>query len=81
MSETMKAAVETLEVVTTDVPAAAGFLWAAYYGLRFVGRPDWRRATAAAVGLGLAMSCKFTYATLAPAGKGTGTTGGAGAAA
>jgi hypothetical protein len=54
-------------LVTTDLPAAAGFLWATYYGLRFVGRPSWGRATEAAVGLGLAMSCKFTCVLLAPA--------------
>jgi hypothetical protein len=54
-------------LVTTDVPAAAGFVWATFYGLRFVGRPNWGRATEAAVGLGLAMSCKFTCVLLAPA--------------
>jgi hypothetical protein len=54
-------------LVTTDVPAAAGFVWATFYGLRFVGRPNWGRASEAAVGLGLAMSCKFTCVLLAPA--------------
>lgn len=54
-------------LVTTDIPAAAGFLAAAYHALRFVARPNWKTATAAGVALGLAMSCKFTCVLLAPA--------------
>jgi hypothetical protein len=54
-------------LVTTDVPAAAGFVAASYYALRFVGRPNWRRATVAGMTLGLAMSCKFTCVLLGPA--------------
>jgi 4-amino-4-deoxy-L-arabinose transferase-like glycosyltransferase len=53
-------------LVTTDVPAAAGFVWASYYAVRFVARPNWRRCVAAGVGLGLAMACKFTCGMLAP---------------
>ena len=53
-------------LMTTDVPAAAGFVVASYYALRFVARPDWKRATIAGVTLGLAMSCKFTCVLLAP---------------
>ena len=54
-------------LVTTDVPAAAGFLVATYHALRFVARPNWKTTTTAAVALGLAMSCKFTCVLLAPA--------------
>jgi hypothetical protein len=54
-------------LVTTDIPAAAGFLAATYHALRFVARPTWPTATLAAVALGLAMSCKFTCVLLAPA--------------
>jgi hypothetical protein len=54
-------------LVTTDIPAAAGFLAATYYALRLVARPNWRRAIAAGVVLGLAMSCKFTCVLLVPA--------------
>lgn len=53
-------------LVTTDLPAAAGFLAATYHSLRFVARPTWRSATIAGVALGLAMSCKFTCVLLAP---------------
>jgi len=54
-------------LVTTDIPAAAGFLAATYHALRFVARPRWRTAVYAGVALGLAMSCKFTCVLLAPA--------------
>jgi hypothetical protein len=54
-------------LVTTDVPAAAGFLAASFFAIRFVARPTWPRAAAAGVALGLAMSCKFTCVLLAPA--------------
>ncbi len=54
-------------LVTTDIPAAAGFLAATYFAIRFVARPTWGRAIAAAVALGAAMSCKFTCVLLAPA--------------
>ena len=54
-------------LVTTDIPAAAGFLAASYYALRFVARPTWGRAVAAGGVLGLAVSCKFTCVLLAPA--------------
>ena len=53
-------------LVTTDVPAAAGFVAASYYAVRFVARANWRRAVVAGVALGLAMSCKFTCVLLAP---------------
>ena len=53
-------------LVTTDVPAAAGFVAASYYAVRFVARANWKRAVAAGVALGLAMSCKFTCVLLAP---------------
>jgi hypothetical protein len=54
-------------LVTTDVPAAAGFVAASYYAVRFVARPSWGRTVAAGAALGLAMSCKFTCVLLAPA--------------
>jgi len=54
-------------LVTTDIPAAAGFLAATYHALRFIARPNWRTSTYAAAALGLAMSCKFTCALLVPA--------------
>lgn len=54
-------------LVTTDIPAAAGFLAATYYAVRFAARANWKTATAAGVALGLAMSCKFTCVLLAPA--------------
>ena len=53
-------------LVTTDVPAAAGFVAASYYALRFVARPTRGRTIAAGVALGLAMACKFTCILLAP---------------
>lgn len=53
-------------LVTTDVPAAAGFLMAAYYGVRFVARPGGKRALLAGIGLGLACSCKFTCVLVVP---------------
>jgi hypothetical protein len=54
-------------LVTTDIPAAAGFLAATYHALRFTARPTWKTAALAGVALGLAMSCKFTCVLLAPA--------------
>ncbi len=54
-------------LVTTDIPAAAGFLAASYYAVRFAARANWKRAAATGVALGLAMSCKFTCVLLAPA--------------
>jgi hypothetical protein len=54
-------------LATTDVPAAAGFVAAAYYALRWVARSNWKRTLAASIALGLAMSCKFTCVLLAPA--------------
>jgi hypothetical protein len=54
-------------LVTTDIPAAAGFLAATYHALRFVARPNRGTTAAAGVALGLAMSCKFTCVLLAPA--------------
>lgn len=53
-------------LVTTDIPAAAGFLAATYHALRFAARPNWKSAVIAAIALGLAMSCKFTCVLLAP---------------
>ena len=53
-------------LVTTDIPAAAGFIAATYHALRFAARPNWRTTIIAAIALGLAMSCKFTVVLLAP---------------
>jgi hypothetical protein len=53
-------------LVTTDIPAAAGFVAATYYAVRFAARPCGKRAVIAAMALGLAMSCKFTVVLVAP---------------
>jgi 4-amino-4-deoxy-L-arabinose transferase-like glycosyltransferase len=54
-------------LVTTDLPAAAGFLAATYHALRFTAHPSWHTTIIAGIALGLAMSCKFTCILLAPA--------------
>jgi len=51
---------------TTDTAACAGFLAAAYHGLRWIERPSWRRAAGAGAAVGLAVACKFTCAFVVP---------------
>jgi hypothetical protein len=53
--------------IATDAAAAAGFLAASYYGLRFLYAPTNKRALAGGIALGAAIACKATAMLLLPA--------------
>jgi hypothetical protein len=54
-------------IVTTDVPAAAGFVVALYYGLRWLARPTMPRAALAGLATAGALMCKFSCLLVIPA--------------
>jgi hypothetical protein len=53
--------------IGTDSAACAGFIAGMYYGLRFIASPNWTRAIALGVALGLAVACKYSCLLLIPA--------------